>query len=155
MPFDLSIYFPYVLKIYLMMLFVGKWLFCYVFAFFLCFLVCAAIYLSINRKVCKPARDERGHLEWWAGPYYLLVKHLEVIYNGFCKDIMRSNISLYEQKVLLAENVIALCMKFSPTDTSIYKENQDVKLSKLGYLWISHLYLFLFPVCLAICASIS
>ena len=46
-------------------------------------------------------------------------------------------------------------MKFSPTDTSIYKENQDVKLSKLGYLWISHLYLFLIPVCLAVRASIS
>lgn len=30
LPFDLSIYFPYVLKIYLMMLFIGKWLlFCF------------------------------------------------------------------------------------------------------------------------------
>uniref|UniRef100_A0A8B9WDS1 Very-long-chain (3R)-3-hydroxyacyl-CoA dehydratase n=1 Tax=Bos mutus grunniens TaxID=30521 RepID=A0A8B9WDS1_BOSMU len=63
LPFDLSFYFPYVLKIYLMMLFVGKWLFCSVFAFFLCFLVCAAIYLGINRKVCKRARDDRGYLE--------------------------------------------------------------------------------------------
>lgn len=63
MPFDLFIYFPYVLKIYLMMLFVGKWLFCFVFAFFLCFLVCAAIHLSINRKVCKHVGDERRNLE--------------------------------------------------------------------------------------------
>ena len=64
-------------------------------------------------------------------------------------------ITVWTKRVLLAENVTALCMKFSPTDTSIYKENQDVKLSKLGYLWISHLYLFLIPVCLAVRASIS
>uniref|UniRef100_A0A673TH01 Very-long-chain (3R)-3-hydroxyacyl-CoA dehydratase n=1 Tax=Suricata suricatta TaxID=37032 RepID=A0A673TH01_SURSU len=60
LPFDLAIYFPYVLKLYLMMLFIGKWLFCLVSAFFLCFLVSAAIYLS--RQVCKHGRDRKGSL---------------------------------------------------------------------------------------------
>lgn len=31
LPFDLSIYFPYVLKLYLLILFIGKWFFSFVF----------------------------------------------------------------------------------------------------------------------------
>lgn len=155
MPFDLSICFPYVLKIYLMMLFVGKWLFCFVFAFFLCFFVCAAIYLSIIRKVCKHVGDERKILEWWTGPYYLLVKHLEVISNGFCRTLWDQIYHCMNKKSFTGRKCNCFVYKIFTNRQSIYKENQDVKLSKLGYLWISHLYLFLFPVCLAICASIS
>ena len=57
LPFDLSIYFPYVLKIYLIMLFIGKCLFLSVFSLFLFWFVLPSTLIERSTNMGKNKKE--------------------------------------------------------------------------------------------------